>query len=90
MIPSLPAASPRRLARRDSVGHKGVTIVGLAGIEEALWDLRGKAAGLNVSRLIGACRTAVPVYHSGGLWFDRALDELQREAASFVARAGAP
>ena len=69
----------------SGVGHKGVTIVGLAGLEEALWDLRGKAAGLNISRLIGACRTAVPIYHSGGLWFDRTLDELQREAASFVA-----
>src|SRR6202044_3536037 len=25
------------------LGHKGVSIVGLAGIETALWDLRGKA-----------------------------------------------
>jgi len=51
-----------------------------------LWDLRGKAAGLNVARLIGACTTAVPAYHSGGLWISRSVDELQREAADFVAQ----
>lgn len=66
------------------IGHKGVSIIGLAGVEEALWDMRAKAAGLNLSRLLGACRTAVPVYHSGGLWYDRSIDQLQREAGDFV------
>ena len=67
------------------IGHQGVSIIGLAGVEMALWDLRGKAAGLNIARLIGACRTAQPAYHSGGLWFDRPIDALQREASDFVA-----
>ena len=66
------------------VGRSGVSVIGLAAIDNALWDLRGKAAGLNVARLIGACATAVPVYHSGGLWLSRSIDELQREAADFV------
>lgn len=68
------------------LGYEGVTIQALAGIDMALWDLRGLAAGLNVSRLIGAVRTAVPVYASGGLWLSSSLDALQREAAGFVAR----
>ena len=38
------------------LGYEGVTIQALAGIDMALWDLRGKAAELNVSRLIGAVR----------------------------------
>ena len=50
------------------LGYEGVSIVGLAAIDNALWDLRGKAAGLNVAHLIGACRAAVPCYASGGLW----------------------
>ena len=66
------------------IGHAGVSIMGLAGVDEALWDLRGKAAGLNVSRLIGACATAVPAYNSSALWYTRTIDELQREADSFV------
>ena len=68
------------------LGYEGVTIQALAGIDAALWDLRGKAAGLNVSRLIGAVRAAVPAYASGGLWLQSSIDELQKEAAGFVAR----
>ena len=66
------------------LGRTGVAVIGLAAVDNALWDLRGKAVGLNVSRLIGACTTTVPVYHSGGLWIGRSIDELQREAADFV------
>ncbi len=68
------------------LGYEGVTIQALAGIDMALWDLRGQAAGLNVSRLIGAVRTSVPVYASGGLWLSSSIEALQREAADFVAR----
>jgi L-alanine-DL-glutamate epimerase-like enolase superfamily enzyme len=67
------------------LGYEGVTIQAMAGIDLALWDLRGKAAGLNVSRLIGAVRQEVPAYASGGLWLSSSIDELQREAADFVA-----
>jgi len=68
------------------LGYEGVSIVGLAALDMALWDLRGKAAGLNVAHLIGACRPAVPTYASGGLWLGSSIDELQKEAAGFVAR----
>src|ERR1022692_3757764 len=62
------------------LGYEGVSIVGLAAIDNALWDLRGKAAGLNVAHLIGACRAAVPTYASGGLWLGPSIDALQKEA----------
>jgi L-alanine-DL-glutamate epimerase-like enolase superfamily enzyme len=68
------------------LGRTGVAVIGVAGVDNALWDLRGKTAGLNVARLIGACATAVPAYHSGGLWISRSIDALQREAADFVAQ----
>jgi L-alanine-DL-glutamate epimerase-like enolase superfamily enzyme len=68
------------------LGYEGVSIVGLAAVDNALWDLRGKAAGLNVAHLIGACRTAVPTYASGGLWLGSSIDELQAQARSFVDR----
>jgi L-alanine-DL-glutamate epimerase-like enolase superfamily enzyme len=35
-------------------GHARMSVAGLAGVDTALWDLRGRAAGLNVSRSIGA------------------------------------
>ena len=68
------------------LGHKGVSILGLAAIETALWDLRGKQAGLNVARLLGACHDAVPAYASGGMWLSSSIEELQAEAAAFLAQ----
>ena len=68
------------------LGHKGVPVVGISALDGALWDLRGKAAGLPIHRLIGAARERVPVYASGGLWLSSTVDELQREAAGFVAQ----
>ena len=74
----------RAWAELTFLGRTGAAVIGLAGIEMALWDLRAKAAGVNLSRLIGAYRGAAPVYHSGGLWLSRSVDELQREAAGFM------
>ena len=68
------------------LGYEGVSIIGLAAIDNALWDLRGKAAGLNVAHLIGACRSAVPCYASGGLWLSGTIDDLQKQAMRFVRR----
>ena len=80
------ALNARAWKELNFLGYEGVTILGLAALDCALWDLRGKAAGLNVAHLIGACRGAVPTYASGGLWLGSSIDELQKEAAGFVAR----
>lgn len=66
------------------LGHRGATVVGMSGIDMALWDLRGKQAGLNVGRLIGACRDTLPIYRSGSLRLSSSIDQLQAEAAGFV------
>ncbi len=65
-------------------GHKGITVFALSAIDVACWDLIGKAAGQPLHRLFGACRDAVPAYHSGGLWLSLGLDELVAEAKAFL------
>lgn len=65
-------------------GHKSSLVMSLSGIEAALWDIRAKAAGLPMHKLIGAVRDSVPVYWSGGLWIGMSIDELQREAEAVV------
>lgn len=46
-------------------GRYGQTMFALSGLDTALWDLAGKAAGLPLYRLIGgAARTTVPAYAS--------------------------
>ena len=67
------------------LGHRGVPVFALAAIDAALWDLRGKAAGRAVWRLLGGMRDRVPAYASGGLWVSLTVDELQAEARRFVA-----
>src|SRR5260221_8281618 len=65
------------------VGHTGVPVFGISAIDCALWDIKGKAAGKPIYRLLGAHRSALPVYASGGLWVSMSIDELVAETESF-------
>jgi L-alanine-DL-glutamate epimerase-like enolase superfamily enzyme len=52
----------------------------LAGVDTALWDLRGKRTGRGVSELLGASRTRVPAYGSSMRRDIKPDDEAQRLA----------
>jgi L-alanine-DL-glutamate epimerase-like enolase superfamily enzyme len=65
-------------------GSSGIAALCLAGVECALWDLRAKLLGVNVARMLGACRTVIPAYQSSELWVSLSRDELQRSAAEQV------
>lgn len=66
------------------LGHKGVSLFGIAAIDWACWDIRGKATGLSVGRMLGRARGRIKAYASGGLWASRSIPELQAEARDFV------
>jgi L-alanine-DL-glutamate epimerase-like enolase superfamily enzyme len=63
------------------IGAAGVSVMGIAAVDCALWDLRGKQAGMNVAHLMGAAVSSVPVYASGNLWRSLSIDDVQKNAA---------
>lgn len=59
-------------------GRSGAAVAVISAIENALWDIAGKAAGKPVYELLGGpVHDAVPIYASGGL--DAPVEETVRE-----------
>lgn len=59
----------RRFRRRCAMSsRKSETDKALSAVDIALWDLKGKAAGLPLWRLLGGCDPRVAAYASGGLY----------------------
>ena len=71
----------RMLAQVFKAGHAGATFGGIGTLDAAIWDLKAKAAGEPLWRLLGARDRIVPGYASG---LDIALDDSQ--LAAFYAR----
>jgi L-alanine-DL-glutamate epimerase-like enolase superfamily enzyme len=49
-------------------GAKAQIMAAIAGIDTALWDLKGKICGQSIAKLLGASRATVPCYASGGYY----------------------
>ena len=54
-------------AAAGGAGPGGIFTLALAAIDIALWDIKGKACGLPVSKLLGGFRDRVRTYASGAL-----------------------
>ncbi len=66
--------------RPKLVGRRGVTTRVISGIDIALWDIKGKAAGLPVYKLLGGFTDRVDTYIAGGYYEEgKGLKELAQE-----------
>jgi L-alanine-DL-glutamate epimerase-like enolase superfamily enzyme len=64
-----------RAVRND--GRPGAVGYAVSAVDVALWDLKARLLGVSLPRLLGAVRSAVPVYGSGGFttYSERQLHE---------------
>lgn len=62
----------------------GVVNQAAAGIDVALWDIKGKAAGQPLWKLLGGFRDRVPCYASGWLWRPYSLQQLDETARNLM------
>lgn len=49
-----------------NLGRSGITQMAIAGVDNALWDLKAKLLGVSVASLLGPVRNEVKAYGSGG------------------------
>jgi L-alanine-DL-glutamate epimerase-like enolase superfamily enzyme len=69
------------------IAQRGIYTRALSIVDVALWDIKGKVAGLPIWKLLGGHRTRVPVLMAGGyVAEDKDVGDLVEEVAGYVAR----
>jgi L-talarate/galactarate dehydratase len=70
--------------RLQGIGRLGLVAHAYSAIDLALWDLKGKAAGLPLYKLLGGAREAAPVYAADVGWLWMSPDEIVKEAHNYL------
>jgi len=91
---SLTSPRPGGMGGRDGLppplsrGARPQIMAAIAGIDIALWDIRGKAAGLPVYRLLGAEKRPIFTYATGGYYQLGAPDKVYADELAGFVKAG--
>src|SRR5579859_1561776 len=66
-----------------NLGRAGICSCAISAVDTALWDLKAKLLGVPLVSLLGAARTSVPLYGSGG-FTSYPIGRLQKQLAGWV------
>jgi L-alanine-DL-glutamate epimerase-like enolase superfamily enzyme len=69
-----------------SVGRSGMSTQAIAAIDIALWDIKGKRAGLPIAKLLGAHRDAVRAYNTSGGFLSMPIEAVIENAHASLER----
>jgi L-alanine-DL-glutamate epimerase-like enolase superfamily enzyme len=69
-----------------SAGPGGLLTLAIAGIDIALWDIKGKVFGQSLATMLGGVRERVPTYASGALVRNYSTDVILKSAQRLVER----
>ena len=91
---SLTCPRPGGIAGTDGLppplprGERPQIMAAIGGIDIALWDIKGKHAGLPVWRVLGGERRPIPTYATGGYYRPGAPDTVYAEELAGFVKAG--
>src|SRR5256712_98613 len=91
---SLTCPRPGGIAGADGLppplprGERPQIMAAIGGIDIALWDIKGKHAGLPVWRLLGGEKRPIPTYATGGYYRPGAPDTVYAEELAGFVKAG--
>src|SRR4051795_12329258 len=70
--------------RLQTVGRRGLVPQAYSALDLALWDLKGRAAGLPLYKLLGGARESAPAYGSDAGWLWMSADEVAAAARAYL------
>ena len=77
----------RMATRPHQRGRRGMLMMGVSGIDIALWDIIGQATGTPLYRLLGGYRDSIDAYASAGFYAaGKSVNDLSDEVGGYVER----
>jgi L-alanine-DL-glutamate epimerase-like enolase superfamily enzyme len=71
------------VSRTRNLGRPGIVSMAISAVDVALWDLKARLLHLPLITLLGAVRTSVPIYGSGG-FTSYSDDQLQHQFSGWA------